>query len=299
MYTDSTAVTGLPSIAHYIKKVLLVSDNDAYNRLYEFVGQKRMNEGLHEKGFTNTRIVTRLSVGSTPEENRYTNPFTFFQNDEVVYQQPLVYNGREFPMPVSSTRKGIGYLRKDELVNEPMDFSHLNYVSLEDLQGILRTCMFPEAVPVQQRFNLREEDYTFLYTYLSMLPRESDYPDYSDTTHYDSYVKFFMYGDTKNPMPPHVRIFNKVGWAYGYLTDNAYIVDFKNNLEFMLSATILVNENQIFNDGEYEYETIGLPFLANLGRVIHEYELRRKRRQPDLSRFRLEYIHANEQVDRR
>ena len=30
---DPTAVNGLPSIAHYIKKVLLVSDNDGSNRL--------------------------------------------------------------------------------------------------------------------------------------------------------------------------------------------------------------------------------------------------------------------------
>ena len=32
---DATAPGGQASIAHYIKKVLLVSDNDAYNRLYE------------------------------------------------------------------------------------------------------------------------------------------------------------------------------------------------------------------------------------------------------------------------
>jgi len=34
---DSTSENRLPSIANYIKKILLVSDNDAYNRLYEFV----------------------------------------------------------------------------------------------------------------------------------------------------------------------------------------------------------------------------------------------------------------------
>ncbi|HLA53995.1 MAG TPA: serine hydrolase, partial [Flavitalea sp.] len=35
---DASSEIGLPSIGHYIKKVFLVSDNEAYNRLYEFIG---------------------------------------------------------------------------------------------------------------------------------------------------------------------------------------------------------------------------------------------------------------------
>src|SRR6185437_7906459 len=40
---DSTAQTGLPSIAQFIRKAFLISDNDAYNRMYEFVGQQEIN----------------------------------------------------------------------------------------------------------------------------------------------------------------------------------------------------------------------------------------------------------------
>jgi hypothetical protein len=40
---DSTSENGLPTIAHYIKKILLVSDNDAFNRLYEFMGRCDIN----------------------------------------------------------------------------------------------------------------------------------------------------------------------------------------------------------------------------------------------------------------
>ncbi|MDP9231009.1 MAG: glycoside hydrolase family 9 protein, partial [Bacteroidota bacterium] len=42
----STAANGFPSIAQYIKKIFLVSDNDAYNRLYEFLGQQTINDKL-------------------------------------------------------------------------------------------------------------------------------------------------------------------------------------------------------------------------------------------------------------
>jgi hypothetical protein len=62
-------------------------------------------------------------------------------------------------------------------------------------------------------------------------------------------------------MPQHVRVFNKVGWAYGFDTDVSYVADFKNKIEFMLSATVYVNSDGILNDNKYEYETIGNPFM--------------------------------------
>ena len=35
-------------------------------------------------------------------------------------------------------------------------------------------------------------------------------------------------------------------------------------------ATISVNENMIYNDDIYEYDEIGIPFLAALGRSVHK-----------------------------
>jgi hypothetical protein len=91
-------------------------------------------------------------------------------------------------------------------------------------------------------------------------------------------------------MPDHVRVFNKVGWAYGCLTDVSYVVDFRNNIEFMLTATIYVNADGILNDDKYEYDTVGWPFMNKLGQTIYSYELTRPRKyKPDLSAFQLEY----------
>ena len=49
---------GRPTIAHYIKKILLVSDNDAFNRLYEFLGQQYINTTLHQMGYTEVQIYS-------------------------------------------------------------------------------------------------------------------------------------------------------------------------------------------------------------------------------------------------
>ena len=151
---------------------------------------------------------------------------------------------------------------------------------------MLRAVIFPEAVPEQNRFNLTEEDYQFLWHYMGIFPRECDWPTY-DSTYYDGYVKFFLFGDGHQKQDGHVRVFNKVGEAYGTLTDVAYVVDFENNVEFMLSATILCNADGIFNDDRYQYDQVGFPFLAKLGRAVLQHEIKRVRKvKPDLRRYK-------------
>ncbi len=290
--TDSTAENGLPTVAHYAKKIFLVSDNDASNRLYEFVGQQALNEGLHQKGYQNLRITHRLGVSGYDEEaSRHTNPVSFFDSslrdaEKMLYYQGEVYSRAETGFQLTETQRGKGYYDGDSLVLQPFDFSKKNYVSLQDFHDMLQSVIFPEAAPPARRFDLTEEDYAFLYQVMSELPRESQHPRYDHEP--DHYCKFFLFGDRKEAerMPPNIRIFNKVGWAYGFLTDVSYIVDFEAGVEFFLAATIHVNADGIFNDDQYEYESVGLPFFSQLGQVVYEHDKGRKRKmRPDLGRF--------------
>lgn len=290
MHQDATAENGCPSVAHFIKKALLVSDNDAYNRMYEFLGQQEINRSLHERGYHNVRIMHRF-VPMTIDENRHTNPVKFLdKNGRLLYAQPMQYNADSFDHS-RNEKLGKAYMdASDQLVNQPFDFSTKNRIALEELHHILRTVMFPESVPERQRFNLTEEDYTFLYRYLSQYPRETNYPKYDGDKFYDSFVKFFFRNSTHKTLPPGVRVFNKTGWAYGFLTDNSYVVDQEHNIEYLLSATIYVNSDGIINDGKYDYENVGHPFLYELGKLIYEYELKRHRKFiPDLNRFKISY----------
>lgn len=303
MFTDNTNLKngGYPSLAHYIKKILLVSDNDAFNRLYEFMGQEDFNETLYKKGYQNLRIVHRLSVPMSREQNSRSNPVYFLKNTngtlDTLYKQPILVSSKKYE-PNAPIKLGKGYMTAgknyyagDSLVNEPFDFTYKNYFALEDQQAILRATLFPEAMKPEQRFNLSEDDYQFLYKYMSMSPMESNSPVYrTDSSMYDSYCKFLMFGDNKNPMPKNIRIFNKVGDAYGFLLDNAYIVDFEKGVEFMLSVVMYCNADGIFNDDKYDYETVGFPFMANLGKVIYDHEVKRKRKvKPNLAKFKIDY----------
>lgn len=289
-WTDSTAENGFPSVAHFIKKAFLVSENDPYSRLYEFIGQGEFNRSLHAKGYPDTRITHRF-VRMSADENRHTNPMRFIRPDgSVIYAQPAAYNADPFDFR-RVAKVGKGYLTaNDSLVNAPFDFTERNKLPLESLHRMLQSVLFPESVPAHQRFDLTPDDYRFIYQYLSQYPGETNYPKYDATEYYDSYVKFFFSDSLHHTLPDGLRVFNKVGWAYGFLTDASYVADFKNGVEYMLSATIYVNSDGILNDNKYEYESVGRPFLYQLGQTIYQYERTRTRtHKPDLSRFQVRY----------
>jgi hypothetical protein len=289
---DSTSKTGLPSIDNYIKKILLVSDNDAYNRLYEFVGREEINAKLKKYGFNGTRIIGRLAIGDSGESTWHTNPIDFYKGKKLVYHKPPLYDAKDYPMHPENMIQGKGYLdKKDKLVMKPFDFSDKNIYPLADQQAVLRRLLFPETFPENDRFNLTNDNYRFIYHYMSMWPTESKYPTYPQPEYFPAYCKWLFYGgDSLAIINPHIRIFNKIGDSYGYDIDNAYIVDFKNKVEFILSAVVQSNEDGIYNDNKYEYKTVCLPFMKNLGQVIYQYELKRDRKyRPDLKKFKFSY----------
>jgi len=288
--TDSTAETGLPSIEHYIKKILLVSDDNAFNRLYEFLGQKNFNESMQSKGFSGVRLTHRLSISLPRIENQYTNPIQFLNSsNQVLYQQGEVFNDR----PYGANKPillGKGTMNDAGVVEDrPLDFSLKNAYPLQAQHLFLQRLMLPEAFPKKDQFNLSKEDYQFLYRYMSMYPTESTEPSYPEK--FATYCKFLYYGSGKDAvLNPSIRIFNKVGDAYGFLLDNAYVVDFEKKVEFIVTAVLLCNEDEIFNDEKYDYNSIGFPFYKNLGEIIYEHELNRpKKHLPDLSHLRFDY----------
>jgi hypothetical protein len=155
--TDETSLSHLPSVAHYIRKIFLVSDNDAYNRLYEFLGQAYFNQKLHAKGLTDTRIIHRLSVsGFDTLANQTTNPVAFANDHGICYQQGEVHSRFYDDLGLSDQQKGTAYIdANDQRVEQPFDFRHKNYVSLQDLHDMLRAVIFPQSVgPSQDRHRI-------------------------------------------------------------------------------------------------------------------------------------------------
>ena len=259
------------TFANEISKIFAVSDNEANNRLFEFLGQDRINQRLRNKGITPARISHRLST-----ENAYevtTRPLIVYLNDTTTSWSKPSINRPAVPLALNRIKKGTAHYEENTLINEPFDFSLKNYYPLSAQNEVLKRIIFPEQFPKDKRFNLSPEQHRFLLKAMYELPKNIGY-DAKD--YYDGYCKFFMFGDTRDTIPEYLKIYNKVGNAYGTVTDCAYITDNKNNVEFMLTATLLTNRNGVFNDNNYGYESIGLPFLAQLGREIYHLEIAKK-----------------------
>ena len=275
------------TVGNYIKRMLLVSDNVAYNRLYEFLGQRPLNERLAELGHANVRITRRFAPCDTAA-NRHTNPVSFHTpHGDTLYKQFALFNPTPYTSPLGRVLKGRAYQAGRRVIAEPYDFTTANHLPLPDVTGILQSIIFPESVPSSQRLRLTAPDYAFLRRYLHATPHESGFHPYAPARYFDAYKKYLYYG--RNPEIPHqssLRIYNIVGMSHGYLSDVAYFADSLRQSEFMLSAVLYVNEDGIINDGAYEYDSVGQPFLAQLGHLIQQYEAQRPRRiRPNLAAF--------------
>lgn len=272
---DSTHPKNQLTLAHQIKKLFLVSDNQAYNFLFAFVGQEEMNQSLSKKGFKDIVLQHPFS-GTHTFPSQAT--FYFLEEKDTLYSQAIELPKRKASnQRLKGVHKGKGVIDKGKLVTAPMDFSFKNRAALKDLDRLVKTLIYPDLFSIRKRFDLAPAHLDFVRYWMSRNTTEVTVPNYSNDPHYwDSYVKFFVYGDQKGTMDPAVRIYNKVGLAYGTLTDVAYIKNEKEGVEFFLAATLLVNHNQIFNDDTYEYDSLGIPFLAALGKTIYEFELNRK-----------------------
>lgn len=262
VYNDPTTPNGKPSIAQYLKKMLMTGDEDACNRLYEFLGQQYINSQLQQRGYTNVRVTRRLNIDLSEDENRHTNPVRFLApGNKLIYDQAAQYN----------TNPSAENLTKNRL-------------SLEDLHTMLVSLVFPNKITAAQRFTINEEDRKYILKYMSQLPVESFNPPYSDdtTNYYPAYNKFLLYGAGKDTITKSIRVFNVASESDGQIIDAAYIADFDKKIEFMLSAAI--------DCGEDKYETMALPFMRHLGEVIYEYETKREKSiQPDLEGMKMIY----------
>ena len=250
-----------------IAKIFLVSDNTASNVLINFLGYDYFNEQMKNIGLSNTVLNHKFNPDPFVKNNWNV------KNDEGITissssAQTLIEHNK-----TSNLKQGNAHISNGEKKKAPLDFRFKNRSSLRDLDGVIKRIIYPELFDEKSRFNLTDDDYNFLRYWMSRFTYEDIGREYiQDSTYFDSYNKFFIYGDITSRIDRKIRVYNKLGQAYGTLTDISYIKNYEDNIEFFLSATIYVNDNEIMNDDVYEYDDLGIPFLAELARQFYKFE---------------------------
>ena len=257
MLEDDTLKT---TFQNELEKVFILSDNQANNRFFEFIGQDYINKKFNSKGFFNSTIFHRLSTSNS--SNLEGKRVDFFIHDSIISFQNT--NQKPKKLQLKNLKKGKGYINSTgEMIKEEMDFSEKNYISISDLHRVIKILFFPEKFNEDERFNLTSKQREILINYMSGYPKDFGYN--SEMFPY-YFTKFFIYGDKELELDENIIIHNKVGFAYGQLSDVAYIKN--KNISIILTATIDVNTNNIYNDDIYDYDSIGFPFLAEISREI-------------------------------
>ena len=256
----------ITSFQNIIADVFLISDNSASNILIDFIGYNYFNIEMKNAGFDKTYV------------NHKFNPDPYFYNNWQILDidNNIISSNNDMQTIVRSNdktkglKKGEKRFHDGEILKESFNFTEKNRSSLTDMHNLIKSIFYPEVYDRDNNFNLTVEDYDFLRYWMSRFTHEDLGEKFiGNENFFETYNKFFIYGDEKIILNKDTRVYNKIGQAYGNSVDNALIKNYQDNIEFILTATIYTNKNKVINDNIYEYEEIGIPFLARLSRSIY------------------------------
>ena len=265
-YSELVIRDSITSFQNLIADVFLVSDNSASNILIDFIGYNYFNHEMENAGFDKTYLNHKFNpdpyVNSTWQISDLDNNIISSINDnQKIIKADEKTNGLE---------KGERRYFKGEILDESLNFSEKNRSSITDMHNLIKYIFYPEIFDSTNTFNLNVEDYDFLRYWMSRFTYEDIGEKFiGDEKFFETYNKFFIHGDEQSVSNEQIRVYNKIGQAYGTSIDNGLIKNYQDNVEFILTATIYTNKNKVINDNLYEYDDLAVPFLAKLSRAIY------------------------------
>ncbi len=144
------------SISEDIKKALVISDNEATNRLILFLGFDYLNQQMRQKGISSF-TVNRLMLN---KGTRVNSPGL-----------ELRFKGKIIKQPVQNVSQKFACFEVEEKLG--------NCANATDLAEILIRLVQPDVYPAKQRFNIQDKDRIWLQQIMSQTPKKSgfDYPN--------------------------------------------------------------------------------------------------------------------------
>ncbi|MBL8605924.1 MAG: serine hydrolase [Myxococcales bacterium] len=275
---DPTAKdTGRLSVGHEIRKLLLASDNQSFNRLYGLVGQRAANQRLWRLGLSSVRLRHRVGLVPPNDDGRVTpaNELVLDGGEVVLVPEQKSDLALE-PLDLPGVLVGnVHYASSGARVDAPMSFAEKNRVSLADLQDLLIKVTRPDLAegPLP---DLDAKDRELLANALGTLPSLSRNPSYDGGSALDEIHKPLLIGIARAVPRERVFVYSKAGRAYGFTVDNAYVLDPVTKRSFFLSAVLYTNDTGVVGDDKYPYVEVAAPFFAALGEVFTRHALQLK-----------------------
>lgn len=257
---------GVITIGQEIRKMQVVSDNGAFNRLYDFVGHEAMNTSLVPLGFASLRIGHRLSTRETAEQHRHTPAMELRpKGGEIVEIAARTSDYVPASHGVPGTLVGEAVKIDGVVVPGPKEFEGRNGVLLCDMQRLTIGLVMPERGP---DLGLSASDREFLVATMTLDPKASKNPVFTSPAETEDRFKPMLPGLLRVVPRSRVRYVNKAGKAFGFHVENAYVEDLTSGRAFFVAATVYANRDGVLDDDRYDYADVTEPFYAHLGELL-------------------------------
>lgn len=259
-----------PCFGQFIREMMIMSDNDAYNLFFDFMGKDRFNNRMQELGYKNIIMRKHFTSRCTDEENNIGGGIGFSSQGQTLLRFPCDTSKKVFAtdssMPVKA---GTSFLENGWVISGEKDFSNGNYVRLSEVTDLMIQLFFPNNVS-KPKLQMDEQYKEFLLEAMSDYPRNLKGYTINTEKKPDNLYKYFI---SEDKLGEDIHIYNKVGQSSGFISDVTYVRDNKNDISFFLSASMLAKKSPVINDGNYNYSDLGFPVFRKIFEEIYEYEL--------------------------
>lgn len=271
--TDSYIKKTTPArFKQFYDELFIMSNNSAYNFLFDFVGRDEVNKRFKELGYQRIIMNNRFTGGCSDELNKKFGGISFFRNEhdkvlEIPCETSLINWKFDSTWPNTA---GKFQVSNKKLINSPKKYTSGNYVSLADAHHMLVDFIEDLNRPEQKRkFKINNDLRTIIFNAMGSFPREMISINYQTENTPDTYYKFFLSPKSMETASNNLRIYNKVGIAGGYISDVSFIEDKRIGLKYFLSGSMHAKKDGIVGNNNYSYYDIGIPVFRKIGELVY------------------------------
>jgi hypothetical protein len=244
-------------IGQEIQKLLGYSDNDSYDRLFDIVGHRELNETMRAIGFPDVRFQHRTD--GPADMQRTTLAYSLVRpNGQAIVMKERTSDLTFPPLAIDGLRIGTSYRGDRGPVDGPMDFSTKNRASLHDLQRLLVSLLYPKRAGSAD-LGLTDAQRAMIVSAMTRRPE----PGATVADHDPMSPGVLDHVDPKS-----LDYIGKAGKAYGFLLENAFIRDKDTRRAVFVAATVFANPDGVMNDDVYGYEETARPALRAIGAAV-------------------------------
>jgi len=256
-----------------LREMLILSDNDAYNVMFDFLGKDYFNTRIRQLGYQRINLRRRFYFPCDYGAQERFGGFRFYDPlGKLQYEIPCQTSQGEWRndsnWPHTAGQK---HLENGKWVAGPKSFLDGNYVSLWEAHRLLIDVLSADTLPDSPFFAIEDSMRQELIDALGSYPRALQSGRYQGEKYPDHYYKYFLDPKTMVTADNQLKIYNKVGISGGFISDVSYFYDQQSGLRFFLSGAMLAKKDGLMDNGKYDYYDIGIPVFRKIGSLVYAY----------------------------